>query len=406
MSSRRYSRFSREGWYYLLVLSFVILVAVLRHINLLFILVGLLVGPLIFNWRLVVASLRQIDVRRKLPRRICAGDPLTVDLTVFNRRRRLDSWALVVNDSITLEGSTAKDQRTQVEILLPHVAVGGSDHVAYRAQLTRRGKYRIGPAKICSRFPFGLVTASCESDDSDSLIVCPRLGHLTRYWTRLLEADRAGSHRSQRRRGLMEGEFHGLREWRNGDSQRWIHWRTSAKLNEPTIRQFEQPRNHDLAIILDLWQDETADQVQRDRVELAVSFAATAVSDLCHRGGSRLTAAFVGQDGECRSSSASLVFMQELLERLAVLQAGPCRQLSDFLKEAFQQTSRGTPMVVVSTRPMDEQTLCDELSLDQQQAAELLNRLTWIDASGEEWSRWFHLDGREPLVVDREEVGT
>ena len=67
MVVRRRAWLTREGWYYLAVLTFIIGGAVLRSVNLLVILAGAMIGPLLFNWRLVIASLTGLVVRRKLP---------------------------------------------------------------------------------------------------------------------------------------------------------------------------------------------------------------------------------------------------------------------------------------------------------------------------------------------------
>ena len=121
----------------------------------------------------------------------------------------------------------------------------------------------------------------------ETLIVLPRLGRLTEGWAgRRLEAF-AGVDRRSLRPG-MEGDFYGVREWRSGDSRRLIHWRRSARLGKLVVRQFAQPRSRDVAVVLDVWQPERPTAEQLDNVELAVSFAATVLADVCRKGGQRL----------------------------------------------------------------------------------------------------------------------
>src|SRR5687767_11927335 len=71
-----------EGWYYVFVIVFVIGGAVLRNVNVLVALAGLMAAALILHWQLVLRSLSGIDVIRTLPSRLCAGDPLEVEVTV------------------------------------------------------------------------------------------------------------------------------------------------------------------------------------------------------------------------------------------------------------------------------------------------------------------------------------
>jgi hypothetical protein len=76
MPIRRRVWLTREGWYYLALLAFVIGSAVIRSGNLLLILAGMMVGPLIFNWRLAIAGLTGLSVLRRVPSSIVAGEPI------------------------------------------------------------------------------------------------------------------------------------------------------------------------------------------------------------------------------------------------------------------------------------------------------------------------------------------
>src|SRR5207245_10092424 len=56
-----------------------------------------------------------------------------------------------------------------------------------------------------------------------------------------------------RRHPAAQSDFHGLRAFRSGDSPHWIHWRTSARLGELMVREFEETPDDNLVIILDAW---------------------------------------------------------------------------------------------------------------------------------------------------------
>src|SRR3954451_16541607 len=105
MPLRRRAWLTREGWYYLAILTFIIGGAVLRSINLLVVLAGMMIGPLLFNWRLVMASLMGLVVSRRLPRQVVAGEPFTVEIAVENTRWWLSSWLVLVEDWIQMQGS-------------------------------------------------------------------------------------------------------------------------------------------------------------------------------------------------------------------------------------------------------------------------------------------------------------
>ena len=74
MSRRQITRICPEGWYYLFVVLFIIGGAVLGQVNLLVVLAGLTIGPLLFNWRLVQLMMRNWKSGARSPR---ASAPVT-----------------------------------------------------------------------------------------------------------------------------------------------------------------------------------------------------------------------------------------------------------------------------------------------------------------------------------------
>src|SRR5687767_9194933 len=152
-------RLTREGWYFLGVLLFVIGGAVAQELNLLLMLSGMMLGPLIFHARVVSLTLRRLRLNRRVPRRVCAGEPLHVRIGVINPRRRLSAWLLNVQDQLKYVSNTnGKTQpATKVDVIVPRVAPGTEFWVSYRAHLTRRGRYSFGPLTISTKFPLGLL---------------------------------------------------------------------------------------------------------------------------------------------------------------------------------------------------------------------------------------------------------
>lgn len=393
MVPRRYISLTREGVYYVVVLAFIIGGAVLREVNLLVILAGMMIGPLLFSWRWAALSLANLSVERKLPLQIAAGDPLIVDFEVRNHRRRMTSYAIVVTDMVTRIEPTAIDPPSYPQTIVPVIRPETSAFGSYRCLITRRGKYRFGPLQLGTRFPLGLVTSSERLESEDVLTVCPRIGRLTRKWDQWIDADRAGSQRSSPRRGLTEGEYYGMREWRAGDSQRWIHWRTSARLNELAVRQFEEQRNGDLAVLLDLWLPASISDGALGNIEVAVSIAATAVADLSRRGNNKLTVAVHGHEDGQWAAPASTAFCQDVLERLAVVSGTQRDRLHDVVETLLQETPPGTRLIVFSTRTVDIEKLINEIEISHGARWQaVLSRTIWVDVTQNDLSALFLLD--------------
>lgn len=399
MSRRQVTRISAEGWYFLFVVLFVLGGAVLGEVNLLVMLAGFLLGPLLFNWRFTQHSLRQLEVRRGLPPRATAGEAFTVSLTGLNRRRRVTSWMVVIEDCLRREGDSDREA-SRLRLMLPQVLARGSATARYRAVLPRRGRYQIGPLQVSTRFPFGLVRSSRVVDDSASLLVGPPLGQLTPRWLQMVDSRLQGSHAEGRRQGQLEGDYYGLREWRSGDSQRWIHWRTSAKLGELAVRQFEQQRSRDVIVVLDLWEPDAPSPQELAHTELAISFLATAMQDMARRGGNRVVVCVAGSDNRFWSGPVSLLMAHEVHDHLASVTPGNGLRIYEVLDQV-RETNRGQGRaVVISTRGAPFLTARDEWETlrQRQRPRRTYGNFTWIDCRGDQLRQYFRAPEQFPTA--------
>jgi uncharacterized protein (DUF58 family) len=428
MGIRRRAWLSREGWYYLAVLTFIIAGAVLKNVNLLVALAGMMIAPLVINWRLVMASLSGLKVRRKLPEQVCAGEPLTVEIIASNPRRWMSSWLITVEDSIERcesnprlptsdsrlpvqeKGDRRKDAAwwgiparvlrllvwlrlarvgtTRAKAVISQVPACGQAVGTYRLTLHRRGRYRFGPLRVSTRFPLGLVSAHFTQPAPGELIVAPRIGRLSPEWLQLIEAELVGDQRRHPQRGVSEGDYYGLRPWQSGDSMRWVHWRTTAKLGRPIVRQFERRRNRDVALLVDPWLPENFREEDEGHLELAISLAATAIADLTGRGHSHLTFAVAGSAAECYTGPASPLFCQAVLARLADVQPTHDCQLAEALEKLVAEAPLGVRLVIISPRPASSPG-------DAEGAIDLAadpDNFCWIDASSDRLGTLFSLE--------------
>ena len=397
MVGRRSVRMCREGVYYLLVLAFIVGGATARDLNLLFILAGMMVGPLLFNWRFVAQSLRQLSISRHLPSQLFAGRPFRVEICGQNQRFRLGSWMIVVDDCVQPEFSDGEERKRQARpnasVVMAHVAAGGAAAAAYQVTLPRRGRYRFGPLWVSTRFPMGLVKATTKLELFHRVIVWPRLGRLKPMWLELLDSHRLGQQAAQSRQGPIDGDYFGLREWRPGDSKRWIHWRTSAKLGKLAVRQFEQQQNRDLALVLDLWLPPKPRDEDQQRVEKAVSFAATLFDELTRRGGSRLTMALAARQCGHWSAGASPLFARQTLERLALADAATENSLAEVLGEVVAGNPSGTQLVVISTRSSQLAHFGrSEPFAERPRHQRALANVVWLNVAADEVRRVFDWD--------------
>ncbi len=160
--------------------------------------------------------------------------------------------------------------------------------------------------------PLGFFRFRRNGADGEVALVLPRFMSLTsqpqaRELEASVSAPRAGS-------GM---ELFGVREYRSGDPLRRIHWRSSARLGELVVREYEPPGQQTVGIFCDPNPPtrEAADQIAR--------LAASEAWD-CIREGGRVLLWGPGLEASLPSEARSL---WALLEWLARYPAGDARHL-------------------------------------------------------------------------------
>lgn len=371
------ARLTREGWYYLAVLTFIVAGAALTHVNLLVMLGGMMLAPLLINWRLGVANVRGVHVRRRPLRPVHAGQPLLVEFEVSNPRRWLAAWVVVVEESWRLiaedprerrvarslrewiaqkwrKSLRAPEQETRASALAMTVGPGETARVSYELLIPRRGRYQSAEFRWRSTFPLGLIEVSCTDYRQSEVLILPRLARLTAEWSQLVTTAISGGGDWQVRQRASEGDYFAVRPWQTGDSLRWMHWRTTARTGRPMVRQFEHEASSVVAIVLDPFlpaEPATADQA---RFEAAISFTATALSDLAERDVGELVLVVAGSESKLWRGPRSAVFLDHVMVELGKLSG----HSSDFREQAWQKVQDEVPeaaaVLVVTARHLGE----------------------------------------------------
>jgi hypothetical protein len=198
------------------------------------------------------------------------------------------------------------------------------------------------------------------------LIVLPRPGRLAPTWQRLLRPSEGVAAGARRRTGVQEGDFYGLRDWRSGDPRNRIHWRTSARRQTLTVRQYERRRQSELLLVVDLWEPEKSTDADRARTESVLSFAATVLNEVCREAGSLVHIELVAKRPRTLQGAASSQFLEEAWQMLAAAEPTSHDALPKSLAAALGDQSSQANVVVAATRPAE--------LLDRNRFAELYDR--------------------------------
>jgi uncharacterized protein (DUF58 family) len=343
---RIHTRITRNGVHMAFVAMFAVLGGSVRGFNLLVILAGLMVGILLMQWRFCRATLPGLSVRRTLPREAFAGSPFKVRFSLTNHRRLLPAWLVRLEDRI--RGGQGLSSDSEAVCSVGVVRPQASDTAHYDCTISRRGRYRFGPVRIATGFPFGLINAWKNTHTHATLVVYPALAKLSPHWNGILHSRREGLSATRHNSGTSEGEFFGIRTWRSGDSQRWIHWRTSARVGELAVRQFEQKNRTQLSLLLDPYLEADQDDSQ---LEWAISVAAAITIELGNNGTNRLAFGVADAGAKTLATHRVTDFRRAALTMLATVKPLPQPRLGRTLARLLQEGSPQWPVLIVSPRP-------------------------------------------------------
>ena len=374
-----------EGIAYLTVVSFITIGSVLRNVNLLILMTGIMLAPLFINWRLAVHRVRSLRGRRQLPSRINANQMVNVQWHCENLQGSVPAMNVIVKDSVGRAPAEAQrlgfdsyragnrlpkarqrllgelrdrifarpnDRKTaEIQVRLPHLLAGQTDIQTYQAFFPQRGKYWFGTAEIYCSFPFGLVLSRQRIGQEFSVMIGPELGVIKPTWEKRLNSTAKGIDSVRRSRAIEDDDFFALRRWRSGDSRKNIHWRSTAKQRFPIVKQFVERNNRDFALVLDLFVDDNRPQTAQD-CETVLSFAATTLLKVKTIVEGQAGIAICGKTLEVYRSKTVGGIVAETTPALAVATGHQTPPVVDGIVSCLEAVSNGTPIYVVSSRDM------------------------------------------------------
>ncbi len=200
------------------------------------------------------------------PTRVHAGDNAAVNLRVTNLGRRTP--AFTITDLVTgTSGATLQTGPLRTAM---------TSEGLYRLPTSRRGRLEIGPAVVTVADPIGIAEVSLNVGKAADFIIYPKIVPLPAMTLaagpQALAA--SGKQHSLHRSGE---DFYGLRDYTVGDDPRRIHWRSTARLGRPMVREGEIARQNQLSVLLDT---RTDSYVDRYRGENGAGPSSTGLSDI------------------------------------------------------------------------------------------------------------------------------
>lgn len=217
---------------------------------------------------LVTGARLRLSCRREIsPERVQIGASLIGRIQI-SRGSRLPAGMVLLEDCVPPElGNSPR-------FTLDHSSASRTRSVEYPLFGRVRGRWTCGPVLVRTTDPFGLVRVDRRFTATTEVLVTPQISRL-RSLNRAGGQGRAGETPAHQV-GIGGADDVLIREYRDGDDVRRVHWPSTARRGELMVRREEQSSDPGARIILDSRTVAHAGTGIDDSLEWAVS-AATSI---------------------------------------------------------------------------------------------------------------------------------
>jgi uncharacterized protein (DUF58 family) len=267
------------------------------------------------------------------------GESIGVQLRLENRDSLPIPW-LLIDDVLPKPAIFGPPPALKLDgnnVRLCSVARRASRILAYRLTGLRRGYFQLGPALVETGDLLGLYRKFRSVTGPTPLLVLPKLIPLEGYdvASRRPVGDVMITYRLFEDPTLVSG----VREYRNGDSMRTIHWRASARTGTLQCKQYQPTCVAGATLVLDMHRDSNPDRHEPIRSDLAVTAAASIFHALL-QSGQQFGLLSNGRDAADRFLETGVNSEYQSLN--AARNAVSMHEASDRLRPIVLTTSRGT----------------------------------------------------------------
>jgi uncharacterized protein (DUF58 family) len=345
-----------SAWFYSALLI-LFLAAVLREPGMAAVAVLLLLTASL-SWLWNRFCLSQVSYERVFSeQRVFPGEHVVLTVRVANRKILPLAWLETVDEFPSrlplLKGKVMQSANPLVASLSHAVSLRWYERINWRYEFAAaaRGYFPFGPVSIRSGDPFGFFQTGGKLPNVDYLIVYPRVVDLDHLGLPFKQP--FGEVRSRERIFEDVSRSIGIRDWRQGDERRRIHWKATARRQGLQVRVYEPTSTLSVAIFLNVatlpatWEGSDPELLEA-AITAAASLANFALEGRCPVGLYANTS-LPNSDQSIRiAPGRSPAQLTTILEALAKVTAFPTVPLEDLLTAECGRLPWGVTLVIVS----------------------------------------------------------
>ena len=265
------------------------------------------------------------------PGRVAVGEVATVTLGLVNEGR-MPTGLLLLEDRVPYALGT------RPRFVVDHMGRHWSREVSYPVRSDARGHFDVGPLSVRVSDPFGMIELIRTFSATSHLVVTPTVHRLAPV--RAVSDSTGAGDRRPRAFSVGSAEDVTVRDYRQGDDLRRVHWRSTARTGELMVRREEQPWQSRATVLLDARTVAHRGNGPGSSLEWAVSATASVSVHLAQAG---MSVRLITDRADAEASTwhdhpaSPLAQTGPVLDQLAALQASPHHRLENAVQAISQQ---------------------------------------------------------------------
>ncbi|WP_352420496.1 DUF58 domain-containing protein [Proteiniborus sp.] len=211
--------------------------------------------------------------------------------------------------------------------------------------LKRRGYYKLGEIEATIKDVFGFYSFKKRISSNTSLLVYPEIINLSTF--KITTSHQTGEALVQNSVFQDKSRISSLREYREGDSVKAIHWKLSAKKDIPIVKDYETRGDTYATIFIDNYAKSFKDDIDR-RLEDKAATATLSIVNYCLSQNIEVCLetqnhkSFVKIQGQQKSD------LKPFLEALARFRGNGSLVFNSFLMSRIETLKRSSTVIIIT----------------------------------------------------------
>lgn len=212
--------------------------------------------------------------------------------------------------------------------------------------LKKRGYYKLGEIQLTVKDVFGLYSLRKNITTETSLLVYPETIELSTF--RITAVEQSGELLVEDPAFQDRSRISSIREYRDGDWIKSIHWKLSAKLDQLMVKDYENRGNAHVAMFIDNYQGHFTNDVDR---RLEDKMAEVALSIINYYINQNIPIWFETQDQEgiIQIQGVQKSHIKSFLTFLAKFKGNGSMEFNSFITSRIDTIRKDTTVIIITT---------------------------------------------------------